>query len=214
MSNSAEQQLNETNEFVALIGDSRSPQHVIRSHRRPTKRIGRRVVTLALVVATSVGSVHAVSTVAEPSHSVEAPVTAIVISEPMLFERTVVHASRAQRQASARQVRVNRAISYAMAQRGDRYRWGAQGPNAFDCSGLVKRAFEKAGVKLPHYTGGILKKGKKVSKRNLQRGDIVFPQRGHVAIYLGGGKMIAASSGKGKVVVQKMYGFYTARRVV
>jgi cell wall-associated NlpC family hydrolase len=58
------------------------------------------------------------------------------------------------------------------------------------------------------------KKGVKVSKQNLKRGDIIFPQRGHVGIYLGGGKMVHASSGKGKVVKSSMYGFYTARRIL
>jgi len=71
-----------------------------------------------------------------------------------------------------------------------------------------------AGIKLPHYTGGIQKKGKKVSKKNLKRGDIIFPQHGHVGIYLGNGKMVHASSAHGKVIVAKVYGFYTARRVL
>jgi cell wall-associated NlpC family hydrolase len=76
-------------------------------------------------------------------------------------------------------------------------------------------AFKKgANRSLPHYTGGIQKRGVKVSKKNLKRGDIIFPQKGHVGIYLGNGLMVHASSGHGKVIVAKPYGFYTARRVL
>jgi cell wall-associated NlpC family hydrolase len=46
------------------------------------------------------------------------------------------------------------------------------------------------------------------------RGDIIFPTSGHVAIYLGNGMMVAASSGAGKVRVQKVYSFYAARRLL
>ena len=110
--------------------------------------------------------------------------------------------------------RVEKAIAYALAQQGKPYRWAQAGPSGFDCSGLVLAAFKQIGIKLPHYTGAMIGYGRKVSKDQMQRGDIVFPSAGHVAIYLGGGKMVAASSGKGRVVIQKVYGFYAARRLV
>jgi cell wall-associated NlpC family hydrolase len=76
------------------------------------------------------------------------------------------------------------------------------------------QAFAKIGIKLPHYTGTMMKYGKKVSRGELKRGDILFPTSGHVVIYLGNGMQVAASSGKGRVVTQKVTGFYTARRLV
>lgn len=186
--------------------------HEIRSHRAPKRpsRL-RRIVIFAIAIAMSAGSVTSANSVEirKPAPA-ESSITALDA-----VPRVAASVSRSTvRRAPTRVVRINRAINYALAQRGDRYRFGAAGPSRWDCSGLVMKSFGKAGVKLPHYTGGIIKKGKKISKRNLKRGDIVFPQRGHVGIYLGGGKIVHASSGKGKVVVSKLYGFYMARRVL
>lgn len=109
--------------------------------------------------------------------------------------------------------RVEIAVQFALAQQGDRYVWAAAGPNSYDCSGLVMRAFAQIGIKLPHYTGTMISHGARISRANMQRGDIVFPSSGHVGIYLGGGMMVHASSSKGRVVVAKVYAFYAARRV-
>jgi len=97
---------------------------------------------------------------------------------------------------------------------GSPYHYAGTGPDSFDCSGLVMQAFAQVGIKLPHYTGTMIKFGKKVSRSELQRGDILFPSSGHVVIYLGNGKQVAASSGKGKVVIQNVSSFYAARRLV
>lgn len=105
-------------------------------------------------------------------------------------------------------------ISYALAQQGDRYVFGGAGPNAFDCSGLVMMAFQQVGISLPHWTGTMINRGQRVSRQAMQRGDIVFLSDHHVALYLGGGKMVAASSGKGRVVIQTVYAFYAARRIL
>lgn len=186
--------------------------HEIRSHRAPRRRLVNRRVALVLAAVVAVGGLAPLSEGATmPPANAEAHVAAQAVAPVLVRQPTV---SRSQRAVSARTAKINKVINFAMAQRGDRYKWGATGPSKWDCSGLVMKSFGKVGRKLPHYTGGIQKKGTKVSKKNLKRGDIIFPQRGHVGIYLGGGKMIAASSGKGKVVVQKVYGFYTARRVL
>lgn len=179
-------------------------------HRRPKEHQHRKQnVLVAAVVAVAALSQLSSGT----SHPMQAQAAATVEATPQVeFRGSTV--DRAVRVTATRTQRINAAINYALAQRGDRYRFGAMGPSKWDCSGLVKKSFAKAGVALPHYTGGIQKKGKRISRKNLQRGDIVFPQRGHVGIYLGGGKMIVASSGHGKVMIQKVYGFYTARRVL
>lgn len=192
------------------VFDSTQELRIIRSHRAP--RRSRRWVVVALSVCMAVTGLTAVNR--------SAPVEAEVIASPIQVEtqiesRGMEVTTRSQRAALTRSQKIEKVIAYAMAQRGDRYSWGAAGPNRWDCSGLVSTAFRKgAGKALPHFTGGIQKKGVKVAKKNLKRGDIIFPQRGHVGIYLGGGKMIHASSGKGKVVVAKVYGFYTARRII
>src|SRR5215471_3913075 len=62
----------------------------------------------------------------------------------------------------------------ALSRRGDPYVWGAAGPDAFDCSGLVVWAFAQEGISLPHYTGSLWNSGMHVSRDNLEPGDLVF----------------------------------------
>ncbi len=86
------------------------------------------------------------------------------------------------------------AIRFASKQIGDRYVWGAAGPIKWDCSGLTKRAFQAAGVSLPHSSRAQFKYGKSISRKDLRPGDLLFFDRpiSHVSIYLGNGKMIYA----------------------
>lgn len=73
--------------------------------------------------------------------------------------------------------------------------FGDYGRSGFDCSGLTKYAFAAASLDLPHYSGAQYQMGKKVSRDNLQRGDLIFYGAGgsqHVAIYLGNDQMIEA----------------------
>lgn len=92
------------------------------------------------------------------------------------------------------------AISYAMAQLGDAYVWGATGPDAFDCSGLTMRAWGAAGVSLPHSSRAQYGSGPHVSESALQPGDLVFYYSpiSHVGIYIGNGLVLhAARPGEG-----------------
>lgn len=86
------------------------------------------------------------------------------------------------------------ALQYALSKRGDPYVWGAAGPNAFDCSGLVLWAYAQVGISLPHYTGDQWNMGVHVSRANLQPGDLVFfyADIGHVGLYIGNGLMVDA----------------------
>jgi cell wall-associated NlpC family hydrolase len=86
------------------------------------------------------------------------------------------------------------AIKYALAQIGDRYIFGAAGLTTWDCSGLTMRAFSAAGVSLPHSSRAQYNYGKAISRKDLQPGDLVFFGKpiSHVAIYLGGNRMLHA----------------------
>jgi peptidoglycan DL-endopeptidase CwlO len=86
------------------------------------------------------------------------------------------------------------ALQEALSKRGDPYVWGAAGPGAFDCSGLVVWAFEQVGITLPHYTGDLWNSGVHIPRSELEPGDLVFfyPDISHVGIYLGDGLMVDA----------------------
>lgn len=86
------------------------------------------------------------------------------------------------------------AVEFAKAQLGDPYVWAGAGPDAWDCSGLTMMAWRQAGVSLPHSSAMQYNYGTRVSKSQLQPGDLVFfySPISHVGIYIGGGKMIHA----------------------
>ena len=86
------------------------------------------------------------------------------------------------------------AIAFALEEQGKPYVWGATGPSSYDCSGLTQDAWKAAGISLPRTTWDQVKVGTKVSKSQLQPGDLVFfyDDISHVGIYSGGGKMIHA----------------------
>lgn len=105
-------------------------------------------------------------------------------------------------------------VAYAFAQVGKRYLHGAAGPNAFDCSGLVQAAYSRVGIRTTHYTGTLVGHGRRIGRAELQPGDIVFPEPGHVGIYVGGGRMVHASTPRGGVKLSPVYRFWTARRLL
>ncbi|MFC0861706.1 C40 family peptidase [Sphaerimonospora cavernae] len=92
-------------------------------------------------------------------------------------------------------------VGFALAQTGKPYRWGATGPNSFDCSGLVMKAYAAAGVRIPRTTFEQWPFGVRVPAGQEQPGDLVFfnsgpgsssGRPGHVGIVVGDGKMVEA----------------------
>jgi cell wall-associated NlpC family hydrolase len=98
------------------------------------------------------------------------------------------------------------ALKYALKQIGDRYVFGADGLTTWDCSGLTMRAFQAAGVSLPHSSAAQFHYGKLISRSNLKPGDLVFfgSPISHVGIYLGGNKMVHAPRSGSRVKVATM----------
>jgi peptidoglycan DL-endopeptidase CwlO len=89
-----------------------------------------------------------------------------------------------------------RAVAFALGQRGKPYQWGAEGPGAFDCSGLTWAAWRSAGVGIPRTAAGQLAGLPRVPGR-LRPGDLLIyrsngPTRRHVAIVVGRGQMVEA----------------------
>ena len=99
--------------------------------------------------------------------------------------------------------RSGKALQYALKQIGDRYVFGADGMTTWDCSGLTMRAFQNAGVSLPHSSRAQYNYGKSVKRSDLKPGDLVFFGRpiSHVGIYLGNGKMVHAPRSGSRVKV-------------
>ena len=95
---------------------------------------------------------------------------------------------------SAPTARVKAVLTYACAQIGDPYVWGAAGPDSFDCSGLTLQAWARGGVSLPHSSKMQAGYGTRVSASDLRPGDLVFfySPISHVAIYVGKGMMVTA----------------------
>jgi cell wall-associated NlpC family hydrolase len=86
------------------------------------------------------------------------------------------------------------ALAWARKQLGKPYRFGATGPNAFDCSGLTLGAWKAAGVSINRTSQAQFRNGQAVAKSDLQPGDLVFFYSGisHVALYVGNGIVLHA----------------------
>lgn len=112
---------------------------------------------------------------------------------------------------------IEHVIARGATQRGVPYSWGGgaiNGPSAgvdedagkigYDCSGFTRYAFAGVGVKIPKYSGDQYDAGRHIPPSQAKRGDLIFYGPGgsqHVAIYLGDGQMMEASSLAGQVTV-------------
>ncbi len=83
-------------------------------------------------------------------------------------------------------------VNIAKRYLGTPYKWGGNGPNSFDCSGFTRYVFRQVGVNLPRVSRQQINVGQRVSRQDLQPGDLVFFGRPihHVGIYVGGGRYI------------------------
>jgi cell wall-associated NlpC family hydrolase len=174
----------------------------------PALAVRAAVVTTAAAAA-SVFAVLPGTAAAAPAAPVAVAVTPVVKSAPVLAEPAVAGAAAAATRAAA--------LDHAMSKIGSPYRYGATGPNAFDCSGLVSWAFKKAGKSLPRTSRAQSKVGTPVSRSELQPGDLVFFYKpvSHVGIYIGDGKIVHASTRKSPVKISDMsrMKFNSARRI-
>jgi cell wall-associated NlpC family hydrolase len=138
-------------------------------------------------------------------------------------QQTVLRASSGDTQAVpsgviAPSAAAQQAVDTALAQVGDPYVYGAGGPDAFDCSGLMQYAYSAAGVSLPHSSSSQSQMGMPVSRSELQPGDLVFfySPVSHVGMYIGNGQMVHASTSGQPVKVaslDSMGNYNSARRI-
>ena len=116
------------------------------------------------------------------------------------------------------------AVRWALAQLGDPYRWGASGPDSFDCSGLTSSAYRAAGTAIPRVSRAQWNAGPHVDVSGLLPGDLVFYADNtrdpatihHVGLYIGNGLMVHAPHTGAVVMVASIWreGYIGATRVV
>lgn len=121
----------------------------------------------------------------------------------------------AQAAASRRTQLVNFALQYV----GNPYVWGGTSlTNGIDCSGFTMQVMKQFGVSLPHYSGSQAKMGKAVTSSEMRPGDLIFYANSggtvnHVAIYIGNGRIVHASTEKTGIITSNMY-YRTPAKVV
>lgn len=110
---------------------------------------------------------------------------------------------------------MDKAIELLKQQLGKPYVWGDEGPDSFDCSGLVQYIYKNAlGINLPRVSYDQSKVGQAVSREDLQPGDLVFfdtmdkGKVSHVGMYIGNNEFIHAANSKKGVIKSTLTGYY------
>jgi cell wall-associated NlpC family hydrolase len=109
-----------------------------------------------------------------------------------------------------------RAARVALEAVGVPYAWGGSSPaSGFDCSGLVRWAYRRLGVDLPHSSYALYDRGRRVARSRMKPGDLVFfSGLGHVGLYLGRGRMVHAPQSGRNVEVVPLQGPYYGSRLI
>lgn len=128
----------------------------------------------------------------------------VLLLAAALVAASVVTAGEAQ---AASQKQIRKATAVAKNQIGDPYSYGAEGPNAFDCSGLTYFAYKKVGISLPRSPDAQYRFVRGIRKENIRKGDLMFLHGSsgvyHVGIFVGwdsGRRVILHSPNSGSTV--------------
>lgn len=142
----------------------------------------------------------------------------IIVSIFALVSFGIIHTNSQGQVEAASQDYHTKAITVAKSNIGVPYRWGGMTPNGFDCSGLVKYSYQKAGKTL-NRTAAQMYAGNGVRVSSMKPGDLMFfaPNKAskinHVAMYIGSGKMIMSSSSKGVMITTTTNSYWKPKYV-
>ncbi len=121
--------------------------------------------------------------------------------------------------AAGGSAKAQKAIETALGKLGKPYVWGAEGPNSFDCSGLMQYAAKSAGVSIPRVADDQYNQLPKVAPSAIRPGDLIFPDAqykngvfGHVMMYIGNNQVVEAPKPGSNVRVQKLPSSFHAAR--
>ncbi len=183
-----------------------------KSHARTTAALTAGVILaggMPLLTATAAQAVD------EPVAATAVPQNTPAPTKPKLTKKQIK--AKKQREKRKRQKqRANRArsslVRVGLNQLGESYVAGAAGPNRFDCSGFTQFVYKKAtGKYLPHYSGAQMNKARRVGKKHMKPGDLLFFGPGgsqHVAMYIGKGKMVHATNPRTDVRIDSVNNAY------
>ena len=105
-------------------------------------------------------------------------------------------------------------VNYARTFIGAKYVFGGSSPEGFDCSGLVQYIYNHFGINISRTTNNQINDGREIGKNELQLGDLVFTESGHVTLYIGNNQVIHSSKESEKVEIANLSKFWRARRVL
>ena len=101
-------------------------------------------------------------------------------------------------------------VNYALQFVGNRYVWGGTSlTKGVDCSGFTMKVYQKYGISLPHHSGSQPSYGKKITRAQLQPGDLIFYASSgkidHVAIYIGNGQIVHAANSRDGIKISNAF---------
>lgn len=215
---------------VVLAADDRASQladHVVAARQDAERRLAAAAATSTALQKVVADKADEVTALLAEADALLAAADQRVVALAEQQRRAAARVSTLQAQASLEAARAAlgnvpespptpqaaAALEFAKEQLGKPYLWGATGPDAYDCSGLTGSAYRAAGVSLPRTSRQQWNAGTHVELGALQPGDLLFwaddtanpATIHHVALYAGGGLMIAAPHSGDVVKVQGVY---------
>lgn len=136
--------------------------------RRTARSCALSLISLGVAATGSIG----VSLATAPAQAADRD--AVALGEAQYSQVKKKDAQRRESSERRESDRLQDAVSVAINQRGEPYVYGASGPNAFDCSGLIQYSFAQAGISVPRTSGAQAAATRRIAKDDMRPGDLMF----------------------------------------